>query len=103
MAVGIIREAMTDLEDGADCLFTGKDGRYLNSHLVTRAIGRARMAGRSPIANWSAPDLRRTALTGMARAVSDFGSYQCEHIGTVYSDEVIESGVGTTSGIGGCC
>jgi len=36
---------MTDLENGADCPFTGKDGRHLDSHVVTRAIGRAREAG----------------------------------------------------------
>jgi hypothetical protein len=36
MFAGIIRDAMTDLEDGAGCLFTGKDGRHLVSHVANR-------------------------------------------------------------------
>jgi hypothetical protein len=57
--------------DGGDGpLFCGEDGAALNSHFVGRAITRAREGKRFEIASWSAHDLRRTALTGMALRVS---------------------------------
>ena len=67
MALKIIREAVGTAGEDAEYLFRGEDGEALDSHVVTRAITRARETGRSPIAEWTAHDLRRTALTGMAK------------------------------------
>lgn len=66
LAVEIIRE----MDGGNGPLFRGEDGAALNSHFVGRAITRAREGKRFEIASWSAHDLRRTALTGMALRVS---------------------------------
>jgi integrase len=71
LALAIIREAMADSD--SDYLFSAADGGSLSSQAVARTIGRAnetsdlRPQGRFGIAPWSAHDLRRTALTGMAR------------------------------------
>jgi integrase len=61
LAIEIIEEAMADAGAGA-AVFPGGDP--VN---VGNTIRRANVAGRFKIADWSAHDLRRTALTGMAR------------------------------------
>jgi integrase len=60
LAIGILREAMADAGDGA--LFPS-----VSSQSLAESILRANKAGRFGIASWTAHDLRRTALTGMAR------------------------------------
>jgi integrase len=55
---------MTDAGKGP--LFPRGDGS-LSSQLVAQAILRGNQAGSFGIAKWTAHDLRRTALTGMAR------------------------------------
>jgi len=71
LAIEIIKEAATDA-DQAEELFPCGDGS-LSAVAVARTILRAnetseeRPLGRFGIAPWSAHDLRRTALTGMAR------------------------------------
>jgi integrase len=71
LAMEIIREAMADAGD-VDPIFPCGDGS-LSPVAVARTILRAnetsqeRPLGRFGIAPWSAHDLRRTALTGMAR------------------------------------
>jgi integrase len=70
LAVRIIREA---LEHDCEFIFPAENGGALASAVVTRAISRAhetsdgRPLGRFGIAAWSAHDLRRTCLDGMAR------------------------------------
>jgi integrase len=63
LAVALIREAMADTPD--EFLFPAEDGGPLLSAVVTRAITRARP--RFGVADWSAHDLRRTALNGMGK------------------------------------
>jgi integrase len=65
LAIRIIKEAMADAGEGAQ-LFPCGDGS-LAAAAVARTILRANKDGRFGIAQWSAHDLRRTALTGMAR------------------------------------
>jgi integrase len=71
LAIGIIQEAATRAGDGSP-LFPCGEGS-LSPVAVARSILRAneinkeRPRGRFGIAPWSAHDLRRTALTGMAR------------------------------------
>jgi integrase len=74
LAIGIVREALADIDDNEKFLFPGEiDGQSLTSQTLARSIGRAhetdddRPHGRFGIAPWSAHDLRRTALTGLAR------------------------------------
>jgi len=72
LAIDVIREAMAD---AGNCpfLFPGEDGKALASSRVTRAIGRAhetskeRPQGRFGFNDWSAHDLRRTALDNLAK------------------------------------
>jgi integrase len=70
-AIAIVREAMA--ETGGEFLFPAEDDGSLSSPVVTRAIGRAhetskeRPDGRFGIAPWSAHDLRRTCLNGLAK------------------------------------
>lgn len=72
LAIQIINEAMADNGSEAEPLFPCCDGS-LSPVAVARTILRAneigedRPRGRFGIAPWSAHDLRRTALTGMAR------------------------------------
>jgi integrase len=72
LAIEIIREALGEAEKGAAFLFPAGDGSLAGA-AVARTILRAhessdeRPDGRFGIAHWSAHDLRRTALTGMAR------------------------------------
>jgi integrase len=60
LAIGILREAMTDAGDGA--LFPS-----VSSQSLAESILRANKVGRFGIDHWTAHDLRRSALTGMAR------------------------------------
>jgi integrase len=71
LAIEIIKEALADAEEGAPIFPCGEAS--LSPVAVARTILRAnesdeeRPLGRFGIASWSAHDLRRTALTGMAR------------------------------------
>jgi integrase len=71
MAIEIMKEAAADAREGAPLFPCG--GGSLSPVAVARTILRAnettkeRPTGRFGIAPWSAHDLRRTALTGMAR------------------------------------
>jgi integrase len=71
LGIKIIKEAMADAGDGAPIFPCGEGS--LSPVAVARTILRAneiskeRPLGRFGIAPWSAHDLRRTALTGMAR------------------------------------
>lgn len=72
LALAIIKEAMTDIVARSESIFPCGEGS-LSPVAVARTILRAneiskeRPLGRFGIAPWSAHDLRRTALTGMAR------------------------------------
>ena len=71
LAMSIIREALTDASD--EFVFLDERGGPLPASVVTRAVSRARETsedrplGRFGIAPFSAHDLRRTALSGLAR------------------------------------
>lgn len=65
MAVGIIKEALADAGAGAAVFPCGKGS--LSPVAVARTILRGNNTARFGIASWSAHDLRRVALTGMAR------------------------------------
>jgi integrase len=66
LALSIIKEAMADAGEGEPVFPCGKGS--LSPVVVARTILRANKTGRlGGIAPWSAHDLRRTALTGMAR------------------------------------
>jgi integrase len=58
----IIRDALTDAGKNAAAVFPGAD-----PVAVGNMVRRANVTGRFGVAPWSAHDLRRTALTGMAR------------------------------------
>jgi integrase len=64
LAIRILKEVMADTDKGP--LFPWNSGS-MSSQLVAQAIYRSNQAGRFGIAKWTAHDLRRTALTGMAR------------------------------------
>jgi integrase len=66
LALSIIKQATADAGEGAGFVFPCGKGS-LPSLAVSRTILRANSAKRFGIAPWSAHDLRRTALTGMAR------------------------------------
>lgn len=66
LAIEIIKEAIADAGEGAPLFPCGDDGS-LAPAAVARTILRANKDGRFGIGSWSAHDLRRTALTGMAR------------------------------------
>ena len=65
LAIKIITEAMNDAGKGAPIFPCG--GGSLSPVNVGNIIRRANVSGQFSIADWSAHDLRRTALTGMAR------------------------------------
>jgi integrase len=65
MALGIIKEAMADAGEGSPVFPCGKSS--LSPVAVARTILRANDTERFGIPAWSAHDLRRSALTGMAR------------------------------------
>jgi integrase len=66
LALSIIKQATADAGESAGFVFPCGKGS-LPSLAVSRTILRANGAKRFGIAPWSAHDLRRTALTGMAR------------------------------------
>jgi integrase len=63
-AIAVIKEALKDAGKGAEYVFPSNGGS-LPPHAVATTIRRAQK--RFGISQWSAHDLRRTALTGMAR------------------------------------
>jgi len=65
LAIEIIKEAMVDVGKGQPIFPCGSGS--LAPAVVARTILRANESGRFGIAPWSAHDLRRTALTEMAR------------------------------------
>jgi integrase len=65
LALEIIQEAMDDAGKGAPIFPYGNGSA--SPVAVGNAIRRANVAGRFGIPSWSAHDLRRSALTGMAR------------------------------------
>jgi integrase len=71
LAIGLIKDALEDTGEGAQVFPCGEGS--LSPVAVARTFLRAyetskeRPQGRFGIASWSAHDLRRTALTGMAR------------------------------------
>jgi integrase len=65
LAIQIIKEAMADAGNGTALFPCGKGS--LSPVAVARTILRANATGRFGISSWSAHDLRRTALTEMAR------------------------------------
>lgn len=65
LAISIIKEAMADAGKGKPVFPNGSGS--LSPMTVARTILRANTDARFGIAPWSAHDLRRTALTGMAR------------------------------------
>jgi integrase len=65
LAIQIIKGAMADAGKGGPIFPCGKGS--LSPVAVARTILRANDSNRFGIASWSAHDLRRTALTGMAR------------------------------------
>jgi integrase len=65
LAIEIIKEALADAGKGAPVFPIG--GGSLSPMVVARTILRANTDGRFGIAPWSAHDLRRSALTEMAR------------------------------------
>jgi integrase len=66
LALSIIKEAIADAGEGAAFVFPCGKGS-LSPVAVARTILRANKTGRFGIAPWSAHDLRRGALDGMAR------------------------------------
>jgi integrase len=64
LAISIIKDAIAD--EDASFVFPCGAGS-LAAMVVSRAILRANAGNRFGVASWSAHDLRRTALTGMAR------------------------------------
>jgi integrase len=74
LALNILEEAIADVGEKSEMVFLNDEGSGpLPAHAVARTIGRAQQAGegrpmgRFGIAHWTAHDLRRTALTGMAK------------------------------------
>jgi integrase len=65
LALGIIKEALADAGEGGPVFQCGRAS--LSPVAVARTVLRANDSERFGIAPWSAHDLRRTALTGMAR------------------------------------
>jgi integrase len=73
LAMTIIEEALAAVGADSELVFTGRAGAAISPRLISgmilgsRLFTKAYPAGRCPVANWSAHDLRRTAITGMAR------------------------------------
>jgi integrase len=71
MAISIIKHAIA--ENAGPFVFPAEDGNGFSPSAVSRTIGRANVTtekkpvSRFGIAQWTAHDLRRTAITGMAR------------------------------------
>lgn len=73
LAMSIIEEALAETDADSELVFSDRDGGAISPVLVSNIIllrrkpSKAYPVGRCPVANWSAHDLRRTALTGMAK------------------------------------
>jgi integrase len=73
LAVTIIEEALADAGADNELVFSGRDGEAVTAILVSGMVLGSRKptksypAGKCPVKDWSAHDLRRTALTNMAR------------------------------------
>jgi integrase len=73
LALTLIGRALDDPGAGGELVFTGRAGKAISPILLagiilgSRKPTKAYPAGRCPVKDWSAHDLRRTALTGMAR------------------------------------
>jgi integrase len=65
LAIELIEDALADAGEGEPLFPCGKGS--LSPVAVARTILRANQTNRFGVASWSAHDLRRTALTGMAR------------------------------------
>jgi len=72
LALTLIGEALDDAGADSELVFTGRDGKAISPILLAGLILGSRKptkvypAGRCPVKDWSAHDLRRTALTEMA-------------------------------------
>jgi integrase len=72
LALTLIGEALDDAGADSELVFTGRDGKAISPILLaglilgSRKPTKAYPAGRCPVKDWSAHDLRRTALTEMA-------------------------------------
>jgi len=73
LAITIIAEALAETDADSKLVFSGRDGDAIspvlasNMVLLSKKPSKANLAGSCPVLNWSAHDLRRTALTGMAK------------------------------------
>jgi integrase len=73
LALTLIGEALDAAGEDSELVFTGRDGKAISPIFVAGVIlgsrkpTKAYPAGRCPVKDWSVHDLRRTALTGMAR------------------------------------
>jgi integrase len=73
LAVTIIEEGLADVAADRELVFADRDGKAISPRLISgmilgsRVSTKAYPAGRCPVSNWSAHDLRRTALTHMAK------------------------------------
>src|SRR5258708_27271456 len=83
LALTLIGEALDDAGADSELVFTGRDGKAISPILLaglilgSRKPTKAYPAGRCPGKDWSAHDLRRTALTqmpGLGRAVAPLGA-----------------------------
>lgn len=63
LVLSLIKEALADAGNDSKFVFPWGDAP-LSAHAVAQAVGRRGQAGLAP---WTAHDLRRTALTGMAK------------------------------------
>lgn len=73
LATTIIEQALTDAGADSELVFAGRDGAAISTRLISGMVLGSRLptkaypGGRCPVADWSLHDLRRTALTGMAK------------------------------------
>ena len=73
LALTVINEALTDAGADRELLFRDSDGGAVSAILIaglilgSRKPTKAWPAGQCPVRDWSAHDLRRTALTNMAK------------------------------------
>jgi integrase len=73
LAITIIAEALAETDADNKLVFSGRDGDAVspvlasNMVLLSKKPSKANLAGGCPVLNWSAHDLRRTTLTGMAK------------------------------------
>jgi len=73
LALTLIGEALDEAGAESELVFAGRDGKAVSPILLagiilgSRKPTKAYPAGRCPVKDWSTHDLRRTALTAMAR------------------------------------